>query len=217
MTLPMALTFIILIIAVALFASGRLRMDLVALLVLSSLAVAGLVTPAEALSGFSNPAVVTVWAVFILSAGLSRTGVANVVGKQVLRLAGEGDLQLLVVIMVTAGAMSAFMNNVGVVALLLPVVMDVARRTGRAPSSLLIPLSFGALLGGLTTVIGTPPNILASDALRDAGFGAFGFFDFTPVGGAVALAGVLFMATVGRRLLPTQDKTQGWRQTGEGL
>lgn len=213
MTLPMALTFIILLAAVALFVSGRLRMDLVALLVLSALTVAGLVTPAEALSGFSNPAVVTVWAVFILSAGLSRTGVANVVGRHVLRLAGEGDVRLLVVIMVTAGVMSAFMNNVGVVALLLPVVMDVARRTGRAPSSLLIPLSFGALLGGLTTVIGTPPNILASDALNEAGLGTFGFFDFTPVGGAVALAGILFMATIGRRLLPAHDKTQAWRQT----
>ncbi|MFW6184059.1 MAG: SLC13 family permease, partial [Chloroflexota bacterium] len=92
----MALTFIILLAAVALFVSGRLRMDLVALLVLSGLTVAGLVTPAEALSGFSNPAVVTVWAVFILSAGLSRTGVANVVGRQVLHLAGEGDVRLLV-------------------------------------------------------------------------------------------------------------------------
>jgi len=217
MTLPILLTFLILAAAVVLFVTEWLRVDLIALMVLGSLAITGLVTPAEALSGFSNPAVVTVWAVFILSAGLSRTGVANVVGRQVLRLAGEGEVRLLVVIMVTAGVMSAFMNNVGVVALLLPVVMDIANRTGRAPSRLLIPLSFGALLGGLSTLIGTPPNILVSDALRDAGMAPFGFFDFTPVGGLVALAGVLFMALVGRHLLPVRDTKQAWRRDNGSL
>ncbi|MDX1689004.1 MAG: SLC13 family permease [Candidatus Promineifilaceae bacterium] len=217
MTPSIALTFLILAAAVVLFVTERLRVDLIALLVLGTLAATGLVTPAEALSGFSNPAVVTVWAVFILSAGLSRTGVANVVGRHVLRLAGEGELRLLVVIMVTAGVMSGFMNNVGVVALLLPVVMDIAGRTGRAPSRLLIPLSFGALLGGLTTLIGTPPNILVSDALRDAGFQPFAFFDFTPVGGVVAFAGILFIALAGRHLLPVRDTRHDWRQDDDSL
>lgn len=217
MSLPILLTFLILAAAVILFVTERLRVDLIALMVLGALAITGLVSPAEALSGFSNPAVVTVWAVFILSAGLSRTGVANVVGRHVLRLAGEGEVRLLVVIMVTAGAMSAFMNNVGVVAMLLPVVMDIAGRTGRAPSRLLIPLSFGALLGGLSTLIGTPPNILVSDALRDAGLQPFGFFDFTPVGGFVALSGVLFMALIGRHLLPVRDTKQAWRRADGSL
>ncbi len=205
MTLQIAIVFVILVSAVTLFITERLRMDLVALLVLGSLALTGLVTPAEALSGFSNPAVVTVWAVFILSGSLSRTGVANNIGLQVLRWAGTGEMRLIVVIMLTAAVLSAFMNNVGVVALLLPVVMSIARRTQRPPSRLLMPLAFASLLGGLTTLIGTPPNILVSDALRSSGLPPFRFFDFTPTGLVVMLTGIAFMTLVGRHLLPNRD------------
>jgi di/tricarboxylate transporter len=115
----------------------------------------------------------------------------------------------MVLIMLTAAVLSAFMNNVGVAALLLPVVMEIARRTGQPPSKLLIPLAFGALLGGLTTLIGTPPNILASDALRDAGMEPFGLFDFAPVGIVVMLAGIAFIALIGRHLLPNRDPAKG--------
>jgi di/tricarboxylate transporter len=204
-TLQIAVVLAIVGLAVVLFVTERLAVDLVALLVLGSLALTGLVTPAEALSGFSNPAVVTVAAVFVLSGALSRTGVASVVGHQVLRFAGTSEVQLVAVIMLTAGVLSAFMNNVGVAALLLPVVMDIAKRTDRPPSRLLIPLAFGALLGGLTTLIGTPPNILVSDALRDAGLGSFQMFDYAPVGVVVMLVGVAFMALGGRHLLPSRD------------
>ncbi len=205
MTFEIALVLAILGVAVLLFVTERLSVDLVALLVLGSLALTGLVTPTEALSGFSSPAVVTVWAMFVISGALARTGVANMVGRQVLRLAGTGEVQLIAVIMLTAAVLSAFMNNVGVVALLLPVVMDIARRTGLPPSKLLMPLAFGSLLGGLTTMISTPPNILISDVLRDYGLRPFEMFDYTPVGMAVMLAGVAFMALVGRHLLPTRD------------
>jgi di/tricarboxylate transporter len=205
MTFDIALVLSIVALAVLLFVTERIRVDLVALLVLGSLALTGLVTPTEALSGFSNPAVVTVWAVFILSSALSRTGVANIVGHQVLRLAGPSELSLLTVIMLTAAVLSAFMNNVGVAALLLPVVMDIARRTGRPPSRLLIPLAFGSLLGGLTTLIGTPPNILISDILRDYGLQPFQLFDYAPVGLVVMLVGTAFMVLVGRHLLPVRD------------
>jgi di/tricarboxylate transporter len=202
LTADIVLVLLILVGALFFFVSERLRVDTVALMVLGALAISGLVTPEEALSGFSNPAVVTVWAVFILSAGLSRTGVANFVGRHVLRLAGQGEARLILVIMLSAGLMSGLMNNVGVAALLLPVVMDIARRTGRAPSRLLMPLAYGALLGGLTTLIGTPPNILAAVALADAGLPPFSFFDFAPVGGAILLAGIVFMVVGGRHLLP---------------
>jgi di/tricarboxylate transporter len=195
----------IMALAVVLFVTEWLRVDVVALLVLAALALIGLVTPAEAISGFSSPAVITVWAVFILSGALSRTGVASLIGRQVLRLAGTGELRLMAVIMLTAGVMSAFMNNVGVAALLLPVVMDIARRTDRPPSRLLMPLAFGALLGGLTTLIGTPPNILVSDALLAYGLRPFGLFAYAPVGVAVMLAGVAFMVLAGRHLLPARD------------
>jgi di/tricarboxylate transporter len=199
------LVFSILIASVILLVSEWLPMEVVALLAMSIVALTGLVSPQEALSGFSSPAVVTVWAVFILSGGLTRTGVANIIGRQVLRLAGSGETLIVVVIMLTSGIMSAIMNNVAVAALMLPVVMDIARHTNRPPSRLLMPLAYGSLLGGLTTLIGTPPNILVSDALRDNGLKPFTVFDFTPVGGVVMVAGILFVALIGRRLLPVRD------------
>ena len=205
MTTDIALVLAILVAAIILFVTERIRVDLVALLVLGALAVLGLVTPQQALSGFSNPAVVTVWAMFVVSAGLSYTGIAGWIGRQVLRLAGKGEARLVGVIMLTAGVMSAVMNNIGVAALLLPVVMDISRRTKHAPSRLLIPLAFGSLLGGLTTLIGTPPNILVSDVLFEYGFRPFDLFDFTPLGGLIMIFGTLFMMLVGRKLLPVSN------------
>jgi di/tricarboxylate transporter len=209
------LVLAILTAAVVLLIAEWIPMEVTALLALGTLAVTGLVTPAEALAGFSNPAVVTVWAVFILSGGLTRTGVANVIGDFVLRLAGRRETAMIVVIMTTAGVLSAVMNNVAVAALMLPVVMDIARHTGSPPGRLLLPLAYGSLLGGLTTQIGTPPNILVTDALREAGFETFSFFDFTPVGLAVMAAGTAFMALVGRHLLPRGGAT-GRTPAGRG-
>ncbi len=205
MTFDIALVLGLLAVAVVLFVIERPRSDVVALLLLGSLAITGLLEPREALSGFSNPAVVTVWAVFILSGGLSRTGVANLVGGQVLKLAGGGETRLMVLIMLVAAVLSAFMNNVGACALLLPVVLNLCRQTGTPPSKLLIPLSFSSLLGGMLTLIGTPPNILSAEAVQARGLGELGLFDFTPVGGAVVVAGILYMTTIGRRLLPERD------------
>ena len=205
MTPNIAIVFSILAVAVVFLITEWIPMEVTALLSLGAVALLGLVTPVEALAGFSNPAVVTVWAVFILSGGLTRTGVADVIGHFVLRLAGNSESRMIVVIMITAGVMSAIMNNVAVAALMLPVVMDIARHTGRQPSRLLMPLAYGSLLGGLTTQIGTPPNILVSDALRDAGLKSFTFFDFTPVGLVVMFTGIVFMTFIGRHLLPQRD------------
>jgi len=205
LTITIALALLILALAAVLLVSEWLPLEVTALLVLASVALTGLVTPQEALAGFSSPAVVTVWAVFILSGGLTRTGVANAIGQRLLRLAGVRESKLLVVVMLVAALMSAFMNNVAVAALLLPVVMDIARRTGHPPSRLLLPLAYGCLLGGLTTLIGTPPNILASDALRYAGLPPFRLFDYTPLGAAIMFAGIFFMALFGRHLLPKRD------------
>lgn len=205
MTPDIAIVLSLLAVAVVFLVTEWIPMEVTALLSLGAVALIGLVSPVEALSGFSNPAVVTVWAVFILSGGLTRTGVANVIGHFVLRLAGNSESRMIVVIMTTAGVMSAIMNNVAVAALMLPVVMDIARHTARPPSRLLMPLAYGSLLGGLTTQIGTPPNILVSDALRDAGLRAFTFFDFTPVGLIVMFTGIAFMTFIGRHLLPQRD------------
>ena len=205
MTLDIAIVLSILAVAVVFLVTEWIPMEVTALLSLGAVALIGLVSPVEALSGFSNPAVVTVWAVFILSGGLTRTGVANAIGHFVLKLAGNSESRMIVVIMTTAGVMSAIMNNVAVAALMLPVVMDIARHTARPPSRLLMPLAYGSLLGGLTTQIGTPPNILVSDALRDAGLKSFTFFDFTPVGLIVMFTGIAFMTFIGRHLLPQRD------------
>jgi di/tricarboxylate transporter len=205
MTLQIALVFSILGVAIVLLVTERIPMEVVALLVLGSVALTGLVNPAEALSGFSNPAVVTVWAVFILSGALTRTGVGDIIGRYVLRLAGRRELNIVLIIMLSAGVMSAFMNNVAVAALMLPVVMDITRQTRHPPSRLLMPLAYGSLLGGLTTMIGTPPNILVSNALRDSGLTPFKLFDYTPIGLAVMVAGVAFVALIGRHLLPLRD------------
>ncbi len=205
MTADIAIILSILAVAVVFLITEWIPMEVTALLSLGAVALLGLVSPVEALAGFSNPAVVTVWAVFILSGGLTRTGVANVIGNFVLRIAGTRETTMILVIMTTAGVMSAIMNNVAVAALMLPVVMDIARHTGRPPSRLLMPLAYGSLLGGLTTQIGTPPNILVSDALRDAGLTSFTFFDFTPVGLVVMFSGIAFMTFIGRHLLPQRD------------
>ena len=205
MTAEILLIFSILGIALVLFFTGWVRMDIVALLVIGTLASTGLVTPAEALAGFSNPAVVTVWAMFILSAALYQTGVARIIGRQLLRLAGNNEIRLIIMIMLSSGFMSAFMNNIGVAALMLPVVMDLARSSQTPPSRLLMPLAYGCLLGGLTTLIGTPPNLLISFALEENGHKPFGLFDYSPLGVGALLGGTLFIAFVGRLFLPKRD------------
>jgi di/tricarboxylate transporter len=189
--------------ALVLFISERLRVDVVALLVLSALILTDLVTIEEAFSGFASPAVVTVWSVFIISGALYRTGVADSLARAVLRLAGRDPLRLTVVIMVTVGVMSAFMNNIGAVAIMLPAVVSVAHNLRIPPSKLLIPLAFASLMGGNMTLIGTPPNILAAEILRNyGGLEPFSFFDFTPTGLIVLTAGVIYMAFIGRHILP---------------
>ncbi len=205
MTVDIALVFGILLVSLVLFVTEKLRMDVVALAVLGTLAVTGLVTPAEAISGFSNPAVVTVWAMFIISAGLTNTSVADIIGKRILRVSGNTEARRIIVIMLISGVLSAFMNNIGVAALMLPIVLDIARKTDTSPSRLLMPMAYGTLLGGLTTLIGTPPNLLVSAFLDDNGLTPFGLFDFTPVGSVVMVGGIAFIAFIGRRWLPRRD------------
>jgi di/tricarboxylate transporter len=202
MTFEIALVLGILVISLILFISEVIRMDVVALLVLGALAVTGLVDSNQAFAGFSNSAVITVWAMFILSEGLTRTGIADIIGRQVMRFGGSREVPLIFVVMITGAVLSAFMNNIGVAALMLPVVVEVARRTGVAASRLLMPLAYSTLLGGLTTLIGTPPNLLISESMVLGGHEPFALFDFTPLGGAVMVVGVIFIVIGGRFLLP---------------
>ena len=141
MTPEILLVMGILVVVIAVLVTEIMPLEVLALLVLGVLAVTGLVSPVEALSGFSNPAVVTIWAVFILSGGLTRTGIANILGRYLLRVAGSGSSRMMILIMVISGGLSAFMNNVAVAALMLPVVMDICRKTGHSPSLMLMPLA----------------------------------------------------------------------------
>ncbi len=203
MSIDNILVLIILGGAVILFVSEKLRVDVVAMIVLVTLVLAGLVSIEEAFSGFASPAVITVWAVFIVSGGLTRSGVADFIARQVVRFAGNNTARLTVLIMLGVGLMSAFMNNIGAVAILLPAVVSVARETKTPPSKLLIPLAWASLMGGNMTMIGTPPNILASGILESyAGLEPFQFFDFLPMGAVVLTAGIVYMFFIGRRLLP---------------
>ena len=209
MTFEIALVLGILAISLVLFISEVIRMDVVALLVLGALAITGLVDSNQAFAGFSNSAVITVWAMFILSEGLTRTGIADIIGRQVMRLAGRREVAMITVIMITGAVLSAFMNNIGVAALMLPVVVEVARRTRIPASRLLMPLAYSTLLGGLMTLIGTPPNLLISESMVLNGYEPFGLFDFTPLGGAVMVIGVTFVALAGRFMLPKQRASRG--------
>ncbi len=205
MTLEIGITLFIILMALVLFATERLRVDVIALLVLLAVALFGLIEPDQVFAGFANPAVITVWAVYIVSGGLFKTGVADLMGSLILRLAGNSEPRLIAVIVLTCGIMSAFMNNVGAVAMLLPAVVGISRQAKVPVSRLLIPLSFSSLLGGTMTLIGTPANILATNILIDRGLPTFGFFEFTPIGAILLITGLLYLVFIGRHLLPIRE------------
>jgi len=201
-------------VAVVLLVTEWVRYDGVALIVVAALAITGAIPASRALEGFGSPAVVTIASVLVLTGGLYRTGVADVVGRHVLRLAGGSPVRATGLTMLTAGVLSGVMTVVATTALLLPVVLEVARRLHLTPSRLLIPLSFGALLGGMTTLV-PAPNIILSEVVAASGHPPLHMFDFTPVGGAALLVGILYMVLVGRRLLPDRSTPGAMRATDE--
>jgi di/tricarboxylate transporter len=202
MTPDMLFVFATLGITIALFISDRIRMDLVALMVVVTLALSGIITPAEAVAGFGEPVVIMIAALFIVGEALFRTGIAAAAGNWLLRMGGSSETRLLLFLLPVVALLSAFMSSTGAVALLIPVVLSMARRSGMQPSQLLMPLAFAALIGGMLTLIGTPPNIIVSSQMRSAGLEPFGFFDFTPLGLAILLAGMAYLILVARKLLP---------------
>ena len=207
MTGEITLVLIILGAAIVLFASEKIRVDVVSMLVLLALLLTGLLNTEEAFSGFSNPAVITVWAIYIVSASLTHTGIADVIGRYIGNFAGTEEARLTLVIMATVAVMSAFMNNIGAAAVLLPVTIGLGRKANIPASKLLIPLAFGSLLGGVTTLIGTPPNLLASDALQEVGLEPFQLFDYTPMGLIILGSSLVYMTFIGRHLLPHYPDT----------
>ncbi len=216
MTLEIGLVLGILVGAVALFISEKFPIDLVAFLVLASLLVLKLVTPEQGVSGFSNQATVTVAAMFILSAGIQKTGAIAALGRLLLRQAKNRVLAL-ALIMASVGLLSAFINNTAAVAVFIPLVLTIAARRKIAPSRLLIPLSFASQFGGVCTLIGTSTNLLVSAISAQAGYGAFSMFEFSRLGFIYFVVGALYFVLFGRWLLPdrkSKDLTEAF-QLGE--
>ena len=203
MTTDQGLIFAILTATMGLFLSGRLRHDVVALAALMACVVVGLVPGADAFAGFGHPAVVTVACVLVLSRGLQDSGAVDRLARAVLpREAGR--LASMLALMGLGAALSGFMNNVGAMALLMPVAVQLADRLSLSAGQMLMPLAFGTILGGMTTLLGTPPNLIVSGFRAEAGLGQFAMFDFAPVGVAVAALGVAFVAAIGWRLVPAR-------------
>jgi di/tricarboxylate transporter len=196
-----SLTFALLAALMALFVWDRLRVDAVALLGVLALTLTGLLTPAQALAGFGDPVVILIAALFVVGEGLSRAGLAARAGARLARAAGGDETRLLAYMMVAVALLSALMSSTGAVAVFIPVVMGMAARHGLSARRLLMPLAFAALIGGMLTLIGTPPNLIVSAQLQKAGLAPFGFFDFTPAGLAVLAVGMAFLLLAGRRLL----------------
>ncbi|UQG55624.1 MULTISPECIES: SLC13 family permease [unclassified Marinobacter] len=208
MNLDQGIVFAVLGITLALFVWNRLRFDVVSMLALLAMAFTGLVPADELFSGFGHPAVITVAAVLVISQGLVNGGVVDAIARLLGRIGHRPTLQVLTLTSVVA-LCSGFINNVGALALLMPVAIWMSRDAGRSPSMLLMPLAFGSLLGGTVTLIGTPPNIIISSYRPE---GAFGLFDFAPVGLAVTVAGIAFITLVGWRLTPRRDDGDGGKK-----
>lgn len=201
------IVFITLGVTLVLFVWSKIRYDLVSLLALIFLVVWGIVPANEAFSGFGHPAVITVAAVLIISQALQKSGLVDVIARLLEKIGKNLTLQLIVICSVVAIA-SSFMNNIGALAILMPVAIHLARKNGYPPSYILMPIAFASLLGGMTTLIGTPPNIIVATFRADVSGEPFGIFDFTPVGFFAVIVGILFITLIGWRLLPTR-KPQG--------
>ncbi len=206
MTFDQILILAILAATIAMFFWGRWRHDMVAMAALLACVLAGLTPIEDAFTGFGHPAVITVACVLVLSAGLQRSGAVNALTRYVIR-DDAGPMQSMAALVGLGALLSGFMNNVGAMALLMPLALQLARRLEMPPGRILMPLAFGTILGGMTTLIGTPPNIIVAGFRSRTGEPPFGMFDFTPVGLVVALAGLVFIIVVGWRLVPNRSES----------
>ena len=209
MTAEILFVFGLLLVTIILFASGLFRLDVVAVMVILALILSGLLTPGEALAGFGDPVVLLIAGLFVVGEGLFRTGVAYSIGNWLMSVAGTDENRLLVLLMLVVAGLSAFMSSTGAVAIFIPVALNLAAKAGTSPSRLMMPLAFASLIGGMLTLIGTPPNLVVSTQLTREGLESFGFFSFTPIGLLVLLVGIAYIMLFGRRLLPREDEVEG--------
>ncbi|WP_170309936.1 SLC13 family permease [Seonamhaeicola maritimus] len=198
----MYLMLFILVITIGLFVWGKFTPDIVALISMISLYLTGILTAPETLSGFSNPTVIMIAALFIIGEGIAQTGWTAMAGKKFVEWAGKSVPKLLVIVSLGAGVLSGFVSNTGTVATLMPLTISSAWSIGTLPSKMLMPVAFGSNTGGLLTLTGTPPNIIASNALVESGFEGFSFFEFGLIGLPLLIIALLYFRYVGYKLLP---------------
>src|SRR5687768_2517114 len=202
MTLSIAFVLTLLVIAIALFATERISVDIVTFLLLIALVVGGVLAPKEAFEGFSNDIIIILGAIFVISGALQETGVLDLLGSRLLKVGGSGAGKLQLLVMSASSAVSAFMNNTTVTAMLQPPVIGIARRAGISPSKMLMPLAFASILGGTCTLIGTSTNVAVSGYIKAAGMQELSLFEITPIGLIITGIGITYMMFIGRRLLP---------------
>jgi di/tricarboxylate transporter len=203
------IVLILLVVALVLFATEKLPVDLIGILLVMALILTGVLTVQEGFAGFGDSIIITIGGLFVLTGGLAKTGLVDLIGRYLYRFAGRNELLLTAAIMFTAAATASVMKNTATTAMYLPVVLGLAERAKLPPSKLLMPLAFGAILGGSCTLIGTSTNLAVSGAIERYGMEPYTMFELTPVGVAIAIVGIIYMLTIGRKLLPAQGSTDG--------
>ena len=209
----MITTLIILALSAVFFVNGKLRSDLVALCALVLLIVFNILTPEEALSGFSNPIVIMMVGLFVVGGAIFKTGLAKMISSKILRLAGKSELKLFILIMVVTAFIGAFVSNTGTVALMLPIVVSMAASANISPGRFLMPLAFASSMGGLATLIGTPPNLVVDEVLSNAGFTDLSFFSFTPIGVICVLIGLVVLIPLSKFFLVKKEDGKDTKTT----
>lgn len=213
----MLITLSILIIAAALFVSGKVRSDLVAICSLLALLLAQILTPSEGLSGFSNSTVIMMVGLFIVGGGIFQTGLAKMISSKMMMLAGNSQLRLFLLVMIVTGTIGSVVSNTGTVAVMMPIVVSMAAAAGTSPRRLLMPLAFASSMGGMMTLIGTPPNLIVSDTLQNAGYEPLSFFSFLPVGLVTLTVGILGLLPLTKIFLSPKEAAKKKQEKGKSL
>ena len=201
----MITTLVILAISVTMFIIGRVRSDVVAVCAMAALLIFGILTPGEALAGFSSTVVIMMVGLFVVGGAIFQTGLAKAASQRIMALAGGNDTFMFLLVMFATAIIGAFVSNTGTIALMMPVVVSVATQKGMHPGRMLMPLAFASSMGGMLTLIGTPPNLVIQEALTQAGETPLTFFSFTPVGLIIVVIGVLLMLPLSRMFLGTSN------------
>lgn len=211
----MTATLIILALTVVMFIIGKIRADIVALCALTALILLGILTPEEALAGFSSTVIIMMVGLFVVGGAILQTGLAKAVSQKIMKLAAGSDTRMFLLVVIVTSAIGAFVSNTGTVALMMPIVVSMAVQSGTQPARLLMPLAFASSMGGMLTLIGTPPNLVIQDALTAAGYEPLGFFSFFPVGVICIVTGIVVMLPLSKKFL-YKKKGSGKHNSGRG-